>query len=660
MPHLAMPGSTITATLRAVDYNRVSTEEQTRGYGIASGLRRNAGYIARKGWEHVGTFKDEGVSGSLGMGERADFDRLMAEAETVDAFGRRPFDVVVVPKGDRIGRKGRAFWRWVWALEDLNIFVALVDKDCDNTTAAGRAEFRRAADYAETEWETIRERTQSGLQEKAYEGGWTGGRPPHGWRIKNKGVKKESTLEVNEDEADFVRMVISMLRKSGWAEIARRVNAMGERTRSGKLWTYANLRNRILSEPILHGYVTYRDVSGYTKTDRDGNPLYGESVRIPVPQFLTDEEVAFLGKIAETPVRDRAKAEAYPLSQRLIGLCGAQYIGRLDPDPVPTRTYICRGRTPADPSVKKCSCRRLDAGTIERYVWGRISNALGDISTLEDIASEWVGMAEGSKDNTEARLKEVEGKIEAQTKALVTAAVDYAKIGLPAEAVQAVTKALTEELEELKKMKAEIIAWLEDQSAAAQRGRDLSDLAQMSRERLPKMGLNEQMRFIALLDLKVTILEEVQTRHIGGKCSVGEWYRDRGLEVPEALTDAQWAAIEPHMPRAGQRGDTRRMTVNGILYKARTGATWDALPPEYGSRATLRTVWARWRDRGVWETIDGLLAGTARTPLPGSDQRVPLVDIRGEADPRILLAGESSPSGEFPSRAVGRFAFDLH
>jgi DNA invertase Pin-like site-specific DNA recombinase len=654
-------GSTATVTLRAVDYNRVSTEEQTRGYGIASGLRRNAAYIARKGWEHVGTFKDEGLSGSLGMGERADFDRLMAEAETVDGFGRRPFDVVVVPKGDRIGRKGRAFWRWVWALEDLGIFVALVDKDCDNTTAAGRAEFRRAADYAETEWETIRERTQGGLQEKAYDGGWTGGRPPFGWQIKFKGVKRESTLEVNEDEADIVRMVVGMLRTLRFSEIARRLNADGERTRSGKLWTYANLRNRILSEPILQGHVTYRNVDGYAKKDRDGNPLYGESVQIPVPSFLTDEEREFLRKIEATPTRGRVRlsAEPYPLSGRLIGLCGAQYIGRTDPEPVPLRTYICRGRTPSDPAGKRCTCRRLDAVAIERYVWSRLSESLGSSEALEDIASEWLGVAEGSKESTEIRLKEIESKIDAQSKALVTAAVDYAKAGLPAETVKAATKTLTEELEELQKMRGELVSWLEDQSAAAQRGRDLADLARMSRERLPKMGLQEQMRFIALLDLKVTILEEVETRHIGGKCSVGQWYRDRSLDVPAALTDAQWAVIEPHMPRPGVRGDIRRVTVDAILHKARTGATWDDMPARYGSKATLRTVWARWRDGGVWECIERLLTDAERSPLPGSDQRIPSVHIGGEADPRILLAGEPSPSGEFSKRALGRFAFEL-
>jgi hypothetical protein len=66
----------------------------------------------------------------------------------------RPFDIVVVPDGRVIGRKGRAFWRWVWALEDIGVYVAVVADDYDNTTSEGRKKMRRDADYAETEWET--------------------------------------------------------------------------------------------------------------------------------------------------------------------------------------------------------------------------------------------------------------------------------------------------------------------------------------------------------------------------------------------------------------------------------------------------------------------------------------------------------------------------
>lgn len=67
----------------------MSTEEQKQGYGIAGQVRKNGRHIAGKGWDHVGTYKDEGVSGSKEMGERPDLfaAQLAARAERIVPAG---------------------------------------------------------------------------------------------------------------------------------------------------------------------------------------------------------------------------------------------------------------------------------------------------------------------------------------------------------------------------------------------------------------------------------------------------------------------------------------------------------------------------------------------------------------------------------------------
>lgn len=97
-----------------MDYLRVSTEEQAKGYGIAYSGKKTGRYIGRKGWEHVGTSVGEGVSGALESYERQALRRLMEDARKV----QRPFDIVVVNEGRAIGRTGRAFWKWVWELQE--------------------------------------------------------------------------------------------------------------------------------------------------------------------------------------------------------------------------------------------------------------------------------------------------------------------------------------------------------------------------------------------------------------------------------------------------------------------------------------------------------------------------------------------------------------
>ena len=55
------------------------------------------------------------------------------------------------------------------------------------------------------------------------------------------------------------------------------------------------------------------------------------------------------------------------------------------------------------------------------------------------------------------------------------------------------------------------------------------------------------------------------------------------------LTDAQWAVIQPLIPRQGRMGRPRaddRRTLHGILWVLRTGARWWDLPQWYGNPST--------------------------------------------------------------------------
>ncbi|MFK0253109.1 recombinase family protein [Streptomyces sp. NPDC090445] len=140
------------STLRAVDYLRVSTEEQAKGYGIAYTGKRTAAHILRKGWAHVDTFMDEGESGTLPWEQRDGATKIMDLAVQAP----RPFDLVCVYETRAVGRQNRVFWEWVWKLQDLGIFVAVVDEDIDNTTEDGEARMRDMANEgASGRWERV-------------------------------------------------------------------------------------------------------------------------------------------------------------------------------------------------------------------------------------------------------------------------------------------------------------------------------------------------------------------------------------------------------------------------------------------------------------------------------------------------------------------------
>jgi transposase len=71
------------------------------------------------------------------------------------------------------------------------------------------------------------------------------------------------------------------------------------------------------------------------------------------------------------------------------------------------------------------------------------------------------------------------------------------------------------------------------------------------------------------------------------------------------LSDEQWAAIEPYLPR-DVRGKARvddRRVVSGILHVLKSGCRWCDCPPEYGPPTTIYNRFVRWAERGVWETL---------------------------------------------------------
>lgn len=74
------------------------------------------------------------------------------------------------------------------------------------------------------------------------------------------------------------------------------------------------------------------------------------------------------------------------------------------------------------------------------------------------------------------------------------------------------------------------------------------------------------------------------------------------------LTDSQWARIEPLLPSSsGKRGGQykpHRPLLNGMLWRLRSGAPWEDIPPRYGS---YKTVWHRFN---AW-SADGTLQRVA-------------------------------------------------
>ncbi len=71
------------------------------------------------------------------------------------------------------------------------------------------------------------------------------------------------------------------------------------------------------------------------------------------------------------------------------------------------------------------------------------------------------------------------------------------------------------------------------------------------------------------------------------------------------LSDAQWAAIEPLLPRNGpgaRRVDDRRV-ISGILHVLKVGCRWQDCPSVYGPPTTIYNRFHRWSGRSIWQRL---------------------------------------------------------
>ncbi|MEW1695167.1 recombinase family protein [Streptomyces sp. NPDC093249] len=639
--------------LRAVDYLRVSTEEQAKGYGIEVGGKRTKRYIDKKGWDHVETFKDPGVSGSLMAEHRDDLNRLMKMARQTP----RPFEVVVVPEGRVIGRTERAYWLWVWELEDLGVAVADAKHDIDNTTPDGRDKMRDEANYAFKEYERIRTRTQSGIQEKALDGGYAGGRPRYGYRIENKGQKGDSAQVVDDctcsgscatlHEAEVLRqgrrLVVYYV--GSWDRAALTLNAEGLMTRSGKPWSGDNLRAKLRWQELLEPKVIWRNPANAKRSRHrgvtlgvDGSSAFGETIEIPLPAIFSFEEVMELKWVTVTrpPV---TKGRTYTLSRRLESPCGKHYTGGGGAE----REYRCSGKKPEYAGAPRCSCPSMDAEAVEAYVWDQIRAMLGDSKRLRHLASLQAARHAGSKVDYEKRITDFERQIEEQQESMdltmTVAARQAARKGLgrtEAEAhVERAVRRLEAELAETEKLLAETRQWQAEVAATEGRANDIEALAELAHTHMAQADVEGQARYIEMLDIRAKVVGEPITRKSGRKCSVGQWFTDRNRLVPE-LTDEAWERVAPLM--TGHWGVDPRRMLDGILHKARSGSSWPEIFARFESRS-VKTYWDRWRTNGRWEAVMTVLSaeGDAAHAEPS---QVPLLEIEGAIKPALLVGSD--------------------
>lgn len=248
---------------RACVYTRVSTEAQGDDdkVSLSEQERMAKVCIESKGWQYVGTYEDNGVSGRT-------MDRPALKRMIADIVDKK-LDAVVIFKLDRLSRKQKDT---LIIIEDIlmknDVDLVSLNETFDTTTPWGRAMIGFLSTFNQLESENIVVRTAMGRYAKAREGGYAGGKPPLGYKA------DDGRLVVVPKEAEIVRLVFELRSQGGTLiGIADELNKRGYRTKKGNEFKHSAVQT------ILNNEETYR---GNYKYGKEGN----EGTHEPI---LTDE-----------------------------------------------------------------------------------------------------------------------------------------------------------------------------------------------------------------------------------------------------------------------------------------------------------------------------------------------------------------------------------
>jgi putative DNA-invertase from lambdoid prophage Rac len=189
-------------------YARVSTGRQAEGDSLDAQRRVAEGYAIMKSKAIDETFSEEGVSGSIALGDRPRGRELLATVKRGDW--------IISPRLDRCFRSAIDALQVVEQLHERGVSLHLLDLGGDvSGNGVAKMFMTLAAAFAEFERHRIRERIQGSKDDCKARGRYLGGRRPFGWQI-GEPVEGRHDRALVPDEAEQLAIVrIVALRKRG-------------------------------------------------------------------------------------------------------------------------------------------------------------------------------------------------------------------------------------------------------------------------------------------------------------------------------------------------------------------------------------------------------------------------------------------------------------
>jgi DNA invertase Pin-like site-specific DNA recombinase len=239
----------------AIGYIRVSTEQQggEDKYGIDTQKQEILLYANNNGY-HIVDWKIDEKSGA------ADDRPALNEILYGDDISNPPFEAVIIFKTDRLARDTKLYFYYLYVLEKRNIKLLSTKEDFAEGGEFTNIYRALIQFVAEQERKNIALRTSKGRSIKAQCGGYSGGRVPYGYSV------KEGVLVINDNERPIVEFIFQETSNgTSMLAITDKLAKAGYVTRKGRGFQVSTIKSIIENEPLYRGMYKYGKEMNWVK-----------------------------------------------------------------------------------------------------------------------------------------------------------------------------------------------------------------------------------------------------------------------------------------------------------------------------------------------------------------------------------------------------------
>ncbi len=280
-------------------------------------------------------------------------------------------------------------------LDSYNVVLRSATEPFDTGSAAGRMMLQMLGVFAEFEHATIVDRISAGIERRAKQGRWFGGRPPFGYIFSNE----QRLLVPDPVKAPVVQRIFQLYTRERFGTIAIAKQLRAEKAPAPSAgWGHPAV-HFILTNPTYTGKIRWRD-----KTfDAQHEPI--------VDELTFARAQAILRERGEDLSRRRGNASDFLLSGLVrCGRCGRAYIGMSARGNGGTyHYYACTGRQKYGP--KACRGERLPQHKLEHAVLQQLAGIYRDGTLIQQAIAKAEAKAKRQRPALEQRLASIGAEI---------------------------------------------------------------------------------------------------------------------------------------------------------------------------------------------------------------------------------------------------------